>query len=733
MSDRSLPPRAASLQPFFTPDGVAIIGASRDPSKLSYGVIRNLVDSEHGYPGPVYPVNPKADEILGRKCYPDIASVPDPVELAVLIIPAAAVIPAIEACGQRGIKAAVVISGGFREVGAEGAARERAMVAMAQRYGMRVMGPNGIGVIDTYTPLNTTFVKGMPPRGNIAFLSQSGALCGGIIDWTVGHGIGFSRFLSVGNEADVNETDVLGFLADDPLSKVITLYLEDVKGGAAFVHALSNAAARKPVVALKTGRTGSGQAATASHTGALAGAHAAFRAACKQAGALEVESVQALFDAALAFAYQPLPNGNRIAIVTNAGGPAALAADVLESAGLQLAHTTEATRAALRPVLAADAQLGGPVDLLGGADEHGYRAAMDAVLADPDCDGVLAVLVPQVLVNPVAVVEAFGAAAGSQAGQAKPVVACLMGDISLDEAFAAAHRLQIPAYTFPEDAVRAFGALWQRRQIETRLAKQAAPVLSDAERAVNARGRRTVQDALMLARTSGKPALDAAECRPLLEAYGIRTPQEYLALDPHDAVAFAERIGYPVVLKIISPDILHKSDMGGVIVGVADAQGVAAGFDQIVQRAHATHPGAHIRGIQVQEMVQGGQQVIVGIKRDPTFGPLVMFGLGGIYVEALADVSFRLAPLTAEDAEALIDEVRSAKLLRGLRGAAPADRAALVDAIVRIGRLAAEHEEIVELDVNPLIVLAEGEGAVAVDARVILAAPILSDAAHGAT
>ncbi len=714
-------PSTASLQPFFTPNGVAIIGASRDPSKLSYGVIRNLVDPEHGYPGPIYPVNPKADEILGRRCYPDIAAVPDPVELAVLIIPAGAVIAGIEACGKRGIKAAVVISGGFREVGADGAAREREMVAVARQYGMRVMGPNGIGVIDTHTPLNTTFVKGMPPQGSIAFLSQSGALCGGIIDWTVGQGIGFSRFLSVGNEADVNETDVIPFLAADPLTKVITLYLEDVKGGPAFVAALREAAARKPVIALKTGRTGSGQAATASHTGALAGVHSAFRAACKQAGALEVESVQALFDAALAFAYQPLPDGNRIAIVTNAGGPAALAADTLEGAGLRLARTTQATQDALRPVVAPDAQLGGPVDLLGGADEHGYRAAMDAVLADPDCDGVLAVLVPQVLVNSVAVVEAFGAAATAQGGAPKPVVVCLMGDISLHEARAAAHRLQLPAYTFPEDAVAAFGALWQRRQVEIGLLRSGrVSEPADAERAAHARGRRKAQDVLMLAHAAGRHALDAAECRPLLEAYGIRTPQEFLALDPGDAVEFANSTGYPVVMKIISPDILHKSDIGGVIVGIEDEQGVQAAFDTILERARAAHPAARIRGIQVQEMVQGGQQVIVGIKRDPTFGPLIMFGLGGVYVEALADVSFRLAPLTAQDAEAMIDEVRSAKLLSGLRGAPPADRAALVDAIVRIGRLAADHDEIAELDVNPLLVLPDGGGAIAVDARVIL-------------
>ncbi len=714
--------RPSSLQPFFTPNGVAVIGASRDPSKLSYGVIRNLVDPERGYPGPIYPINPKADEILGVRCYPDIGAVPDPVELAVLIIPAAAVVGAIEACGRRGVKAAIVISGGFREVGPEGVAREREMIAVAKHFGMRVMGPNGIGVIDTHTPLNTTFVKGMPPKGRIAFLSQSGALCGGIIDWTVGRGIGFSRFLSVGNEADVNETDVIPFLAAHDATKVITLYLEDVKGGPAFVRELRDAAARKPVIVLKGGRTGSGQAATASHTGALAGVHASFSAACKQTGALEVESVQALFDAALAFAYQPLPRGNRIAIVTNAGGPAALAADALEASGLLLARTAAETQARLRKKVAADAQLSGPIDLLGGADEKTYRLAMDAALADPNCDGVLAILVPQVLINPVAAVEAFGAAVAAQGGQAKPVIVCLMGDISLFEASATAHQLQLPAYTFPEDAVRAFGALWQRTQFVNRLARGGAQYsLSEAERLLVGRGRRKVQETLMLAHAAGHRRLDAAACRDLLDAYGIHTPQEFLTRDPSDAVRFAGEIGYPVVLKIISSDILHKSDIGGVIVGAKDADAVREGFTAILTRVRAAHPGAQIRGIQVQEMIQGGHQVIVGIKRDPTYGPLVMFGLGGIYVEALADVSFRLAPLTRADAEEMIDEVRSAKLLQGLRGAPPADRSALVDAMIRISRLAAEHEEILELDVNPLLVLPAGQGVVAVDARAILA------------
>lgn len=715
--------RSASLAPFFTPNGVAVIGASRDPSKLSYGVIRNLTDPERGYPGPVYPVNPKADEILGLRCYPDIASVPDPVELAVLIIPATAVLDAVEACGRRGIKAAVVISGGFREVGPEGAAREAEMVAIARRYGMRIMGPNGIGVIDTHTPLNTTFVKGTPPKGHIAFLSQSGALCGGIIDWTVGRGIGFSRFLSVGNEADVNETDLIPFLAADDATRVIALYLEDVKGGPAFVDALRAAAAVKPILALKTGRTAGGQLATASHTGALAGAHAAFRSACLQTGVIEVEHIETLFNAALALACQPLPAGNRIAIVTNAGGPAALAADVLEPAGLRLARTSDATQALLRGFVPPDAQTAGPVDLLGGADEHSYRRAMDAVLSDPGCDGVLAILVPQALVNSVAVVEAFAAAAAAQSSPAKPVLICLMGEASLEEAFRVARAADLPAYIFPEDAVAAFGALWRRaRWLRRRNSDLLAGTTTDvAGPSVHrARARREVQNTLLLARAAGRPALDAVEARPLLAAYGIATPREALATSPADAARFAVEIGFPVVLKLISPDILHKTDIGGVILNVQSEEAAAKGFEDLVGRAAAAHPGARVRGVQVQRMIRGGQEVIVGVKRDATFGPLIMFGLGGVYVEALRDVSFRLAPLTRLDAEEMIDEVRSAQLLAGLRGAPPADRAALVDAIVRIGQLAADHPEIAELDVNPLLVLPQGQGAVAVDARVIL-------------
>jgi acetyl coenzyme A synthetase (ADP forming)-like protein len=705
----ALPPRSASLTPFFTPKGVALIGASRSPAKLSYGVLKNLLDPNSGYPGPVYPVNPQADEILGHCCYPEISAVPDPVDLAILLIPAELTPAAVEACGKRGIKAAVIISGGFREVGPEGAAREQQVTAIAQRYGMRLMGPNGIGVIDTHTPLNTTFVRSMPPVGEIAFLSQSGALCGGVIDWAIGRRIGFSRLLSLGNEADVNETDALPCLAADEATRVITLYLEDIKGGPDFLRAARTAVEVKPVLAVKTGRTTGGQAATASHTGALAGAYTAFRAACRQTGVIEVDNIAGMFQAALALAYQPLPSGNRIAILTNAGGPAALAADALEPAGLTLANTGPEIRATLRRILAPDAQTAGPVDMLGGAAPPDYRQALELVLADPNNDGVLAILVPTVLINPAEVVEALAQASRISN---KPLLACLMGEASLDEAFAAARRSRIPAYVFPEEAVHAFGILWQRsRWVSTPHPEDALPANMDLEH---------IQSLLNYARLIEIKVLGAVEGRSIVQAVGISVPVDRLVTTPEDAVEFARQVGFPVALKLASQDILHKTEVGGVILGIQDEAGARAGFQAILNRAHSSHPEAKVQGIQVQKMVAGGQEVIIGVKRDPTFGPLVMFGLGGIYVEALGDISFRLAPLSRRDAEEMIDEVRSSKLLSGLRGAPAADRAALIDALLRVGWLATHFPQISEMDLNPLFVLQEGQGVLAADVRIIL-------------
>jgi acetyl coenzyme A synthetase (ADP forming)-like protein len=704
---RELPQRSASLAPFFTPRGIALIGASRDPTKLSFAVLRNLLDPEAGFPGPVYPVNPHAREILGQICYPAVSDVPDPVDLAVLVIPAGAVPDAVEACGKRGIRAAVIISGGFREVGAEGAERERQIVSIARRYDMRLMGPNGIGVIDTHTPLNTTFVSGMPARGSISLLSQSGALCGGVIDWAVGRGIGFSRLLSVGNEADVNEADVLPCLADDERTRVITLYLEDVKDGPGFGAALRAATATKPVLAVKAGRTAGGQAATASHTGALASPHAAFRAACRHYGAIELERIEEMFDGALALAYQPLPQGKRIAILTNAGGPAALAADALSASDLTLAQTGAVAQAALRAVVLPDAQVAGPVDLLGGARPSEYRQALEIMLGDPNNDGVLAILVPQAVVDPAAVVEALAEAMRS-AASGKPLLACLMGEASLGKARQAAHRHQIPAYTFPEQAVAAFGIMHRRaRWLAFDHPLPTPPEGFDLQ---------TAQALIAAADTGERQMLDAVTGQAILRASGIALPPDGLAASPGETAAIARAIGFPVVLKLIGAGIVHKTEAGGVLVGIRDEAAAREGFQTLLERAGTVA----LRGVQVQQQIANGREVIVGVKRDATFGPLVMFGMGGIYAEALADVGFRLAPLTARDAEEMIDEVRAAAILTGRRGTLPADRAAVVDALLRVSWLAQHCPEISELDLNPLLVLPDGEGALAVDVRVAL-------------
>ncbi len=699
---------STSLNPFFHPNGVAVIGASRDSGKLSYGVLLNLLDKEQGFPGPVYPINPKADEILGRTCYPHISAAPDPLDLAVLILPAGMIAESLEDCGKRGVKAAVIISGGFREIGREGEERERRILEIARAYHMRLMGPNGIGVIDTNTPLNTTFILGTPPRGDIAFLSQSGALCGGVIDWVIGRGIGFSRMLSVGNEADVTETDALLNLAEDPNTKVITTYLEDIKNGPGFLYALQTIAPRKPIVIIKTGRTASGQAATASHTGAMAGTHAAFRAACKQFGAIEAAGVEAMFNGALALSYQPLPKGRRVALLTNAGGPAAVAADAMETYGLLLAKTSPRIQTELKAFLLPDAQTAGPVDMLGGASTEEYKTALSVLLRDPDIDGVLVILVPQALNHPADVVDALAEVMKTQ--NEKPVLACFMGETSVGEAFQKGHAVKLPMYRFPEAAVESFGMLWRRAQWLQKHNAEPEALPSALPSTL-----------IAAAQSSGETALDSETSLAILQTIGVAIPASVIAHSAEEAAQAAEEIGFPIAMKLMSPDVLHKSDIGAVIINVRSADAARQAFDEIMERTRRAVPNAKITGVQAQRMIGGGIEVILGVKRDPTLGPLIMFGLGGVYAEALADVSFRLAPLTQADAEEMIGEVRSAKLLGGLRGAAPSDISALTNAILALSSFAAANPQIQEMDINPLIVLPEGQGAIAADARILLA------------
>ncbi len=694
----------AQLESFFNPQGVAIIGASSNPAKLSYGVVHNL--KEHGYPGAIYPVNPGADEILGLKAYPSIAAVPDPLDLAVIMVGAAQVPETLEACGQRGLQVVIVISGGFKEAGPEGAALEATLPAIAARYQMRLIGPNCVGVMDTHTPLDTTFITAMPLPGAIGFASHSGAVCGGTIDWAIQVGLGFSRIASLGNQVDVDLADGLNMLNADPHTHVISLYAEGLPNGRRFVEAASAVYRQKPIVMLKAGRTSAGTRAVASHTGALAGASRAYQAACHRAGVITVNSLQEQNDVAAALALQPLPAGRRVVLLTNAGGPAALAADALDEYGLDMADLTPETQAALRAVTPRGALVANPVDMLGGPQAEMYTAATRLLLQDPGVDMVMALFVPQAItpVDDVARAIVEGAR-----GAAKPVVACLVGGVALPNAIRLLHGGSVPVYTDPNRAARALAGLWQYAGLRTRPDLTPTPV-AGVNRAAAAR----LLAAAWQAR--GKHFLDADTAAQVAAAYGVRVPRSGLAATVDAAVALAEAFGYPVVVKLIAAEVVHKADVGGLALNLTEPEAVRRAAERLL--------GGHANvQVMVQQMAPQGQEVILGLQRDPQFGPLLMFGLGGLYVEVLRDVAFRLAPLNDRDAADLVAETAVGQILKGVRGQPPSDLAAVVATLRRVGQLAADFPALAELDLNPLIVGGAGQGAWAVDVRLALDQP----------
>jgi acetyltransferase len=695
---------APPLDAFFNPAGVAVIGASANPNKLSYGILRNLIS--FGYRGAVYPVNPGRDVILDLPCYPTVTAVPDPLDLAVIVVPAPVCPAALHQCGARGVKAAIVISGGFRETGPAGLALEEELLDVAHAHGMRLIGPNCVGTLDAITGLNTTFIRTMPKPGRIAFISQSGAICGGILEWTAGKGVGFSRFATLGNAADVSETDLIEALAGDANTRVIVAYIEAIRDGRRFIDVARRVTRDKPILVIKAGRTQAGTRAVSSHTGSLAGEMAAYDAAFRQAGVMRVDTVEELFNNALALAYGPLPAGNRVAVVTNAGGPASLAADGLEQQGLAMPLTPQDTQARLAQFTHSEAQLGNPVDMLGGAEPSQYGRAVRLLLEGDTYDAVLPILVPQALVDPGAVAEAIGEAA---AGSGKPVLACFMGDDAVRQPMAVLHRHRIASYQFPEQAARALGALafYARHRMAA----------ADADEALASGPRRPVAP---LAFPPDRTYLGEWDCRPLLAAYGVSQPRLALARTPQEAVELAEDIGFPVALKIVSPGVFHKSDVGGVQLGLSGAGAVEMAYEDLLNQVRHHLPQARVDGVLVAQMVQPGHELIVGMRRDPQFGPLVMFGLGGVYVELLGDVAFRVAPFSRVETLAMIAETHAGKLLSGLRGQAPADIDAVAGVVERLAQLALDHPQIQEIDINPLMAYPDGQGALAVDVRMVV-------------
>lgn len=694
------------LSAFFNARGVALVGASASPNKLSYGILRNLM--EYGYTGRIYPVNPNAEEILGLRAYAQIASVPDPLELAVIVVPAQLTPGVVEACGQRGVRAAIIISGGFKEVGAQGAELEKLCVEVARRYGMRLIGPNCVGAIDLYTGLNTTFIQGVPERGRIGFVSQSGAVAGGVVDLLRNKGFGFSKIASLGNEADVSETDLIDYLGQDEHTAVIAAYVESIRDGRRFMDVAARVARRKPVVILKAGRTAAGARAVSSHTGSLAGSHAVYAAAFQQSGIIEAATTAELFDIALALDYQPLPRGDRVAILTNAGGPAALASDAFASAGLRLADLAEDTVHALQQRLNPSAQVANPVDMLGGAEPPEYRFALEQLLADANVDAALAILVPQALVNPAEVARAVGQV--SQMSE-KPVLACFMGEASIAEARRVLHEYRVPLVVFPESVGSIFAAMRRYAAWRDTTPVEPAP-LSAIDRQSAAR---------LFEQTGALRQLSEAHARPIFAAYGIPVAPGAPAGSPTEAVEVARQVGYPVVIKIVSPDLLHKSDVGGIVLNLNNDAEVFSACEELLQRMRADHPQARLDGVLVEKMAVKGAEVIVGMQRDAYFGPLIMFGLGGITVELFGDVAFRVAPVTRAEAFQMIHETRAGRLLTGFRGQPPADLESVVDCILRLSQLALDFPQIEEAEVNPLVVYPIGQGSLALDGRVSVA------------
>ncbi len=695
------------LDKLFFPKSIAVVGASRSPGKVGYDILHNLVQA--GFAGEIFPVNPAGGKLFGRMVRPDLAACGREIDLVVVAVPAARVADVARQAADLHAGAMIVISAGFKETGEEGRRREQELAVICHRAGIRLLGPNCLGLINTANGLNASFAARMPEAGNIAVFSQSGALCTAMLDMAASRHLGLSRLVSIGNKADITEVDLLQELAMDDATRVIVGYLEDISSGDAFVKAAEEASNRKPVVLLKSGTTAAGRRAAASHTGVLAGQETAYGAAFKRAGICRADTFDALFDYATAFSMQPVPTGKRILIITNAGGPGTMAADAVEKAGMEVAVLDRNIATALRGKLPAAASVGNPVDVLGDADPSRYVDALQAALGDPSVDAIIVLLTPQAMTRPA---ETARAIAGRVDGS-KPVLASFMGGSDVLPGRLELAAAGLPDYESPERAVAALKAMyrygvWQRRppRLVTRF-----PVNRRRVERIISRGQRT-----------GRLQVGEVRAKDILRAYGFHVLDGHLAGSPEEAVEIARFIGFPVAMKVVSPDIIHKTDLGGVSLHLGSAREVEDAFELMMLRIRRHAPGAGIEGIYVERMAERGLEVIIGMTRDPQFGPMLMFGLGGIFVEVMKDVTFHLAPITADEAMQMLRSTRSWEMLQGKRGRKGVDIAAIAGGLQRISQLTTDFSQIIELDINPLIVGEPGSDPVVADARMTLAA-----------
>ncbi|AUG47356.1 acetyl-CoA synthetase [Haloarcula taiwanensis] len=693
------------LSTLFAPERVAVVGATDSEGSVGHAVTTNLLDS---FTGEVVAVNPNKEAVHGLLCYDNLAGLDDPgsVDVAVVVVPPTVAVDVIENAGEAGIENVVVITAGFGETGSDGAERERRLREAAREYDLNLVGPNSLGVMSTPVGLNATFGNVMASDGDISFMSQSGAFITAVLDWAAERDVGFKDIVSLGNKAVLDESDFVAEWGDDPDTDVILGYLEDINDGSSFVQTAREVTQDTPIVLVKSGRTDAGASAAASHTGAMAGSERAYEAGLDKAGTLRVESVQELFDYAQILAGQPLPDGDEIAIVTNAGGPGVMTTDAVGDSDLQLAQFGDETFSRLREEMPDEANIYNPVDIIGDAPAERFETALETVLADDNVSMAVVVACPTAVLSFEELAERV---VEQQERFEKPVAATLMGGKSVDAGANVLSEAGVPNYFDPARAVGSLDAL--RRYREIRATEYEEPTTFDVDRE---RAREILESGAR--RGSNRLGVEAME---LLDAYGIPTPQGDVVSSPVEAEAIAEEIGDDVVMKIVSPDILHKSDIGGVEVGVP-VEDVRDTYEDLVVRARNYQEDATILGVQVQEMVDldNGVETILGMNRDPQFGPLLLFGLGGIFVEVLEDNTVSVAPVSETEARGMLDDIDSAPLLRGARGRDPVDEATLVETIQRLSQLVTDFPAIVELDINPLV--ATPDGVQAVDLRLTL-------------
>ncbi|MFX1318021.1 MAG: acetate--CoA ligase alpha subunit [Promethearchaeota archaeon] len=702
-----------NLDHIFNPKNIAVIGASEEEGSVGHILMRNL--AMNGFGEKVFPVNIRRTEVMGIKAYPTVGEISQPIDLAIIATPAKTVPEIVEECGKKGIRGIIIISAGFKEIGSEGLALEKELIELKKKYNLRIIGPNCFGIIRPSIQLNATFAEAMPKAGNIAFISQSGALGSAIIDWALGQNLGFSNFVSVGSMIDVDFGDLIDYFGTDPQTRSIILYIEGISDARKFMSAARHFAKTKPIIVVKAGRFSESAQAAASHTGSLTGSDLVYDAAFKRAGIVRIEEISDLFNAAETLGMQPLPEGPRLAIVTNAGGPGVMAADALLQKRGKLAQLSETTIKKLNKILPPFWSQGNPIDILGDADAQRYREAMSICLADKNVDGILLIYTPQAIAAAETIAQNIVSACDARGGCEKTILTSFMGGNKVEKANQIFTENGYPTYWTPEHAVATYMYMYQyKRNLELLYeTPEELPIES-------APPKRPVMVLLRNAAKEKREILTEVEAKKLLEFYNIPVVKTRIAKSVDEAAAAAATIGYPVVLKIYSPDITHKSDAGGVKLNLRDDNEVRNAYNLIIEAAKAYKPKAKIQGVTVQEMIEPtGTEVILGANRDPLFGPVILFGMGGVGVEFFHDVSLGFPPLNQTLARRIMEDTRVYEVLvKGHRQTIPANLKLLEELIVRFSQMIVDFPEIKEIDINPLLV--DDKQAIALDARVVL-------------